>query len=94
MSMLKKIVLALVATLLVFVTVVAMQPAEFRIVRSATIAAPAQAVFAQVNDVHKWERWSPWAKDGDLPLHGHGQDGWQFEKGLAQMKSVVEAKPS
>ncbi len=41
---------------------VAMQPSEFRIERSATIAAPAPAVFAQVNDFHNWEAWSPWAK--------------------------------
>jgi hypothetical protein len=46
----------------VFVVVVAMQPSEFRIVRSATISAPAPAVFAQVNDFHNWEAWSPWAK--------------------------------
>ena len=30
--------------------------------RSATISAPAPAVFAQVNDFHNWEAWSPWAK--------------------------------
>src|SRR5258705_1419160 len=39
-----------------------MQPSEFRIQRSAIIAAPAPAVFAQVNDFHNWEAWSPWAK--------------------------------
>jgi hypothetical protein len=31
-------------------------------VRSATIAAPADVVFSQVNDFHNWESWSPWAK--------------------------------
>jgi hypothetical protein len=39
-----------------------LQPSEFRIVRSATISAPAPAVFAQVNDFHSWQAWSPWAK--------------------------------
>jgi hypothetical protein len=39
-----------------------MKPSEFRIVRSATISAPSPAVFAQVNDFHNWEAWSPWAK--------------------------------
>ena len=38
--MLKKIVIAVVAIVAVLAGVVAMQPAEFRIVRSATIAAP------------------------------------------------------
>ena len=60
--MLKKILIALAAIVVVFVGVVAMQPSDFRIVRTATISAPAPAVFAQVNDFHNWEAWSPWAK--------------------------------
>jgi uncharacterized protein YndB with AHSA1/START domain len=39
-----------------------MQPADFRVTRTATIAAPAAAVFAQVNDFHNWQAWSPWEK--------------------------------
>jgi hypothetical protein len=54
--------LAIVAAVLVFVAVVAMQPADFRITRSATIAAPPAVVFDQVNHLRKWEAWSPWAK--------------------------------
>lgn len=38
------------------------QPDEFRVERSKTIAASPEAVFAHVNDFHKWEAWSPWAK--------------------------------
>lgn len=60
--MLKKILLALTVIVVVFVIVVAMQPFEFRVTRSAILSAPAPAVFAQVNDLHKWEAWSPWAK--------------------------------
>ena len=60
--MLKKILIALAAIAVVFVAVVAMQPSEFRIARTATMSASAPAVFAQVNDFHKWEAWSPWAK--------------------------------
>jgi hypothetical protein len=41
--------------------VVAMQPSEFRVARTATIAAPAPAVFDQVNDFRKWAAWNPWA---------------------------------
>lgn len=61
-SLLKKVFLSLAAIVVVFIGVVAMQPSEFRIVRSATIAAPPAAVFAQVNDFHAWDAWSPWAK--------------------------------
>jgi hypothetical protein len=60
--MLKKILIALAAIVVVFVGVVAMQPSDFRIVRTATMSTPASAVFAQVNDFHNWEAWSPWAK--------------------------------
>jgi hypothetical protein len=60
--MLKKILLALAVLIVVFAIVVAMQPSEFRVVRTAAIAAPPAVVFEQVNDLQKWEAWSPWAK--------------------------------
>lgn len=60
--MLKKILIALVVVLAAFLVIVAIQPSEFRVERTTTIAAPADAVFGQVNDLHKWEAWSPWAK--------------------------------
>ena len=60
--MIKKIFIALVALVAIFIVIVALQPAEFRVTRSAIIAAPTPAVFAQVNDFHKWDGWSPWAK--------------------------------
>jgi hypothetical protein len=59
---LKKILIGLVVFLIALVVVVALQPSEFRVARTATIAAPAPVVFAQVNDFHNWDAWSPWAK--------------------------------
>jgi hypothetical protein len=56
------ILIALAAIVVVVVIVVAMQPSAFRIVRSATMSAPASLVFAQVNDFHQWQAWSPWEK--------------------------------
>jgi uncharacterized protein YndB with AHSA1/START domain len=62
----KKILLGVVAAVAVLVmgivVVVAMRPNDFRVSRSATMAAPPERVFAQVNDFHKWDAWSPWAK--------------------------------
>jgi hypothetical protein len=52
----------LAAIILVLVAAISMQPSEFRIERSTTIAAPADKVFVQVNDFHNWDGWSPWAK--------------------------------
>jgi hypothetical protein len=60
--MFKKILIVLVAVVAVFAMVVALQPSEYRIARSTTVSAPAPEVFAQVNDFHNWEAWSPWAK--------------------------------
>ena len=60
--MLKKILLGLVAVIAVFAAYVALQPSDYRVTRSATVAAPPTAVFEHVNDFHKWEAWSPWAK--------------------------------
>jgi hypothetical protein len=60
--MLKKIAIALIVIIAAFLVIVATQPSEFRVERTTTIAAPADAVFAQVNDPHKWDAWSPWAK--------------------------------
>lgn len=60
--MLKKILIAFAAIIVVFIGIVAMQPADFRYARTATISAPAAVVFAQVNDFHNWEAWSPYVK--------------------------------
>jgi hypothetical protein len=60
--MLRKILIALAAIVIILVVIVALQPSEFRVARSATVSAPPPAVFAQVNDFHKWETWNPWGK--------------------------------
>jgi polyketide cyclase/dehydrase/lipid transport protein len=60
--MAKKILITIGVIVVVFLIVVALQPAEFRVVRSANMSAPPAVVFAQVNDFHKWGVWSPWEK--------------------------------
>ncbi|ANE55793.1 SRPBCC family protein [Methylomonas sp. DH-1] len=58
-----EIILLLVAVALAAFAVLAWrQPDTFSVSRSLAMAAPASAVFAQVNDLRKWEAWSPWAK--------------------------------
>jgi Polyketide cyclase / dehydrase and lipid transport len=58
----KKALIVLAAIVVVFIAVVAMQPSEFRVTRSAIVRAPAPDVFAHVNDFQNWQEWSPWAK--------------------------------
>lgn len=73
--MFKKILLVLVALLAVFVAVVALQPSDYRVERTTTIAADPAQVFPHVNDFHKWEAWSPWAKiDPDAKVTFEGPE--------------------
>jgi uncharacterized protein YndB with AHSA1/START domain len=86
----------------VFAAVVAVQPSDFRIERSASIAAPPQAVFAQVNDFQKWRAWSPWEKlDPALkrtyegPAAGAGaQYAWVGNKDVGEGRmTILESRP-
>jgi hypothetical protein len=60
--MLKKI-LGVVAVLVVaFAGFVATRPATYHVERSKEIRAPAEVVFAQLDDFRAWPAWSPWEK--------------------------------
>jgi len=58
--MLTWILLAVVAVVAVMLILIARRPADFRIERSTTIAAPPGAVMELIEDFHQWKRWSPW----------------------------------
>lgn len=58
--MLYPILIALAVIVAVFLVFVATRPSDFRITRSAGISAPPSAVFARVNDLHRFQEWSPW----------------------------------
>jgi uncharacterized protein YndB with AHSA1/START domain len=60
--MLKKIAIVLVLVLAAFAAFVATRPAEFRIARSRTVAAPPDVVHPYVSDFQHWPEWSPWEK--------------------------------
>lgn len=57
-----KIILGAAVLLGGLAIVINMQPDEFNVSRSALMNAPAEKVFAQINDHHNWEHWSPWGK--------------------------------
>jgi len=56
------ILVFLLSALAILLMVVAMQPATFHVTRSLAMAAAPEKVFVHVNDLHKWDGWSPWAK--------------------------------
>ncbi len=64
--MIKKIALGiallLAAIILGILAVAATKPDTFQVERTATVDAPAEAVFPLINDFHRWDSWSPWEK--------------------------------
>ncbi|HEX5399182.1 MAG TPA: SRPBCC family protein [Verrucomicrobiae bacterium] len=56
------ILLAIAFILLLLFILITGQPDEFKVTRTTKIAVPSAAVFPQVNELRKWEAWSPWAK--------------------------------
>jgi hypothetical protein len=56
------ILLAIAFIAIIFFVVIAGRPDEFIVTRTARMAVSPAIIFAQVNDFHKWEAWSPWAK--------------------------------
>jgi hypothetical protein len=102
----KKLLAALgvVAVLIVaFLIVVALQPADYQISRTATVAAPAPVVFGHVNELKKWEAWSPWVKlDPAMkqtyagPPSGVGaSSSWAGNSDVGEGKmTIVESRPN
>ncbi|MGQ0446544.1 MAG: SRPBCC family protein [Beijerinckiaceae bacterium] len=54
--------MVLAVIVIAFLVAVALRPSEFRVERTARIAAAPASVFEQINDFHRWESWSPWAE--------------------------------
>jgi hypothetical protein len=54
--------LAILVLVVAVVVGVGSRPDHFRIERSARVDAPSDVVFALINDLHEWTKWSPWEK--------------------------------
>jgi uncharacterized protein YndB with AHSA1/START domain len=94
------IIVFAIAAILIFA---AMQPNSFRVQRSTTIKAPPEKVFAQINDFHRWEAWSPWEKvDPAVKRSYSGTDNgkgavyaWEGNNDIGQGRmEIVESIPS
>lgn len=99
----QKILIGLAAPVLVFVVIVALQPADFRVERGTTISAHPAAVFARVNDLRAWQEFSPWAKlDPDAkvafagPATGEGSSfSWAGNRDVGEgSMTIVESRPA
>ena len=98
-----QIILILALALGALLTVIALQPSAFRIARSATISAPAPAVFAQINDFRNWQNWSPWEEiDSSLkrtyegPTSGTGAAyTWAGDRQVGEGRiTIIESRPA
>lgn len=97
-------ILAVVGILAIaFFIYVAMQPSDFRIERSAEIAAPPETLFALINDLHAFNRWNPFAKSDpgvqieySGPASGVGAAyNWTGKKsGAGRMQIATSTPPS
>lgn len=103
MVILKWALLAVTVLIIVFIVVVALRPADFRVERSMAMRAPAAAAFAQVNDFQNWRAWSPWEKLDpalqrryDGPPSGTGAVySWQGNKDVGEGRmTITDSKPA
>jgi hypothetical protein len=101
--MLNTILIVVAVIALLFVVVVAIRPSAFRIERTAKMSAPPSAVFAEVNDFHRWEAWSPWEKlDPNLKRSYEGAAAgtgsiysWSGNNKVGQGRmTIIESRPS
>jgi hypothetical protein len=102
MPVLAIVLIVIAALIAAFLALAAIQPADFSLVRSAAMSAPASKPFAVVNDFHRWEEWSPWAKiDPDAKNTFTGsQSGqgavfdWEGKKSGAGRMTLLESVPN
>jgi len=62
MKIVRIVLLVIVIAVVAVLGLAATKPDKYHVERTATISAAPAVVFAQVNDFHKWEAWSPWEK--------------------------------
>ena len=83
---------------------VAGRPDSFRVQRAATIKAPPEKIFAQINDFQRWTAWSPYEKKdpamrrtlSGAPSGKGAVYEWEGNKDIGQgrMEIVETAPPS
>jgi hypothetical protein len=102
-SMLKILFIALPVVLVIFLIIVALQPSDFRVVRSLAIGAPPDAIFPHVNELKQWEAWNPWGKIDpnmkltyDGPAAGVGASyAWVGNNEVGEGKAtIIESQPN
>jgi hypothetical protein len=105
--MLKKLAVSLFLLITIAVVAVlsiaATRPATFHVERSLSMTAPPEAVFAVLNDMHRFHEWSPWQKldpamkiKYEGPSSGPGASySWVGNKDVGEGRmTILDATPS
>ncbi len=101
--MLTTILTVIVVAIALLLIVAARQPDEFRVSRSAILPAAPSVIFSHVNELRKWEAWSPWARldpDAKSTFEGPpaGTDAvmrWAGNKNVGEgSMTITESRPN
>lgn len=101
MKALKIIGIVLLVFVILFFGIAFFLPSEVHVERSKVIPAKAEVVFTQINDLQKWEDWSPWHKmDPDMQItYGDSKAGvgawysWTSETLGDGKLTITESRP-
>ena len=99
------VIIAVVIALAIAVILIlaAMKPDTFSVVRTASIGAPGEKLFALISDFHQWRKWSPWEeRDPDLKRSYSGAErgkgaayAWEGNKNVGSGRmEILDATPS
>lgn len=101
--MLIKILIVIAALIALVFVIAAFRPDSSRITRTATFTASPAALFAQVNDLHAFHTWNPWAAldpemktSYDGPAAGvNASQSWSGNSkvGVGRM-TIIESQPN
>jgi hypothetical protein len=100
--MLKKVFGGLAVVLVGFLAFVATRPAHYHVERTVAVSAPAELIYAELDDLRRWAAWSPWDKiDPNVkrsfagPERGLGASySWQGNDEVGEGKmTIVRADP-
>ena len=98
----KKLLIVVLVLILACVAFVAGRPGRYHIERTVAVAAPPHAVYAELQDFHRWTAWSPWeGLDPKLQRRYSGADTgvgavyeWQGDDKVGEGRmTITESRP-
>ena len=101
--MFKKLFITIFVILLLLAIIIQLRPNNFKISRSLSMKATPEAIFPHVNDLSKWNAWSPWAKldpnaknSFEGPTSGNGAImRWAGNNDVGEgSMTIVDSRPS